>query len=99
MEFFLKFDIFTVNSFFQYDSNKKVASYPGLFFSLIVFIFLLYTFIKSDMIQRVNPKIIDLTIADPTHGLNSGISNKNVFPIISIFDENQTYYRYFDPSN
>ena len=68
MQNFLKFDIFTVNSFFQYEANKKVASYPGLFFSTLVFMFLLYTFITSDM-QKTNPKTIDIITADPIDGV------------------------------
>ena len=64
MDNLLIFDIFTVNSFFQHETRKRVPSYPGLCFSLIIYMFLLYTFIKSDMVQKTNPKTTDIIIAD-----------------------------------
>ena len=97
MQNFLKFDIFTVNSFFQYEANKKVASYPGLFFSILVFMFLFYTFMISDMVQKTNPKTSDIITADPIDGVTFELSSKNFYPIISITDENSNSYQYFDP--
>ena len=99
MEFFLKFDVFTVNSFFQYESNKKVASYPGLFFSIFIYVFLLYTFIKSDMVQKTNPKTSDIIKGNSLNEGNFEVSSKNFRITIHDYDKfnNITYYQYFDP--
>ena len=100
MEMFLKFDVFTVNSFFHYESNKKVASLPGLFFSIIIYIFLLYTLIKSDMVQKTNPKTSDIIKGNTLNGLNFELSSKDFRMMIK--DEfnnlpNIIDYQYFDP--
>ena len=94
MDNFLIFDIFTVNSFFDYESRKRVPSYPGLLFSIIIDIFLLSNFISSDMVQKTNPKTSDIFIADEG---NYEVSSKNFFPRISLSDENGIHYQYFDP--
>ena len=96
MDIFLNFDVFTVNSFFQYESTRKVASYPGLFFSMIVFIFWFYTFLKSDMVQKTNPKISDVIISNTY--LNNGIEGDFVFSIDFRFSisKNGTYIKFGD---
>ena len=95
MDIFLNLDVFTVNSFFQYEKNRKVASYPGLFFSIIVFILLIYTFIKSDMVQKTNPKITDIIISNTD--LNNGISSDFRITIGYNHGNYVSYIQYFDP--
>ena len=98
MNFFLSFDIFTIDSFFQDTSSKKVASFPGLLVSLLVYAFLLYTFIKSDMIQKKNPKTTDQLILQTQESLIVELSNNNFFPMFSLYDLKGNSYLYFDPS-
>ena len=98
MNFLLSFDIFTFNTFFLFQSNKKVASYPGLIVSFFVYAFLLYSFCISDMIKKTNPKITDLLIAQPNKQVNVELSNENLFPMILISDKYSNYYRSLDPT-
>ena len=56
--------------------------------------FLFYTFINSDMVQKTNPKTSDIVIAD---GGNYEVSSRNFSPKISLMDDNGIYYQYFDP--
>lgn len=98
MNFFLCFDIFTFNSFFSYESNKKVASCPGLFFSVVLYGFLLYTFLKSDMMQKTNPQTRDEIVAQTDNVIKVEFSNENIFPFILILDQEKNSYNYFDPS-
>ena len=94
MDFFLKFDVFTINSFFQLESKSKVASFPGLFFSIIVYIFLLYNFLTSDMVKKTNPKTSDVIISNSLLD-NFELSSKDFG--ISITDYNDNFVQYFDP--
>ena len=98
MNFFLCFDIFTFNSFFSYESSKRVASCPGLFFSIVLYGFLLYTFLKSDMMQKTNPQTRDEIVAQTDQMINVDFSNENIFPFILILDEQKNSFNYFDPS-
>ena len=99
MNFLFSFDIFTYNSFFNYQSNPKVASTPGSIFSLIVYAFLLYTFVISEMVQKTNPKISDQIVPQTKNDIKIELSNENFFPMISIKDIYlDEHYKYFDPS-
>lgn len=98
MSCLLSLDIFTCNSFFQFQASKKVASYPGLTFSLLVFSFLCYAFIISDMFQGTNPKTNNQILSQTNRNINLNLSNDNFFPIINIFDNDHNNYLYFDPT-
>ena len=98
MSYLLSLDIFTCNSFFQFQASKKVASYPGLTFSLSVFSFLCYVFFISDMFQGTNPKTNDQILPQTNRNININLSNDNFFPIINIFDNDRNSYQYFDPT-
>ena len=98
MEFLLSFDIFTLNSFLQYSSKQKVASYPGLLFSILVYVFLSYTFFTSDMVQKTNPITNDLTIAQLNEKPEFLLTNRIFFPVFTIFDDKNQVYQNFDPT-
>ena len=97
MDNFLIFDIFTVNSFFQYETRKKVPSYPGLCFSLILYTFLVYSIIISDMVQKQNPKISDMIIADERRQSTYELSLNNFYPVISLVDDKGIFLQHIDP--
>ena len=99
MNFLFSFDIFTYNSFFNYQSNPQVASTPGSIFSLIVYAFLLYTFVISEMVQKTNPKTRDPIVPQTKKDIKIELSNENFFPMIIIKDIYlDEHYKYFDPS-
>ena len=98
MSIFLKFDLFTSSSFFFYDLRKKVATYPGLLASGIIYALLLYSFINSNMIQRKNPQISDEMVAVTDGNIEMFLSNDNFFLTFNIFDDELNDYTYLDPS-
>ena len=98
MNFFQNFDIFSTNSFFFYESNKRVATYPGLLASAILYALLLYVFISSDMIQKTNPQISDQIVAITDQNVNAMLSNSNFLPSFQISDEVGNIYSYIDPT-
>ena len=98
MNFFLNFDIFTTNSFFFYESNKRVATCPGLLASAILYALLIYVFISSDMIQKTNPQISDQIVSLTDQNVNAILSNSNFLPSFLITDEVYNTYTYIDPT-
>lgn len=98
MKFLLNFDLFTYKSFFSYHSSKRLASYPGLFVSMIVYAFLFYIFLTSDMIQRKNPSTWDEIMVQTSQNMTVEFGNENFFPLILVIDQNGDFYNYFDPT-
>ena len=99
MDFLLNFDLFPSSSFLQYRSRKKVGSCPGFLVSILVYLFLFYTLMNSDMVQKKNPKTNDRTVAQTDYWKSIDKPNLNVKPIINITDtQNNNSYTYFDPT-
>ena len=87
-------DLFKSPFFFQFSpSRDKISTSFGVCFSLLIFVILLFSFIRSDMIQKINPSVIlqtkvldsppKLMIKNSIFQINMGIYDMylNIYPI------------------
>ena len=87
-------DLFKSPFLFQFSpSRDKISTSIGIFFSLLIFVILFFSFIRSDMIQKINPSVIlqtkvldsppKLMIENSIFQINMGIYDmySNIYPI------------------
>lgn len=96
------FNIFHSPFNFFIDSKPSLSSNAGSLVSILIFSFLLFMFINSDMIKHKNPKISDQFISNPTSEIV--LNNKNFAPVLFMYElieeGSKSYPKYLqiDPS-
>lgn len=77
-----KFNLFKSPFHFYINSNDSLTSGFGSILSFLIFFFLIFMFINSDMIKHTNPKIFDEIIANKAPKIT--LNNRNFAPVIMI---------------
>lgn len=83
---------------FFINSKATLSSHCGFILSCLNYALLLYLFVDSDMINHVNPKISDQTIANPQPKIL--LNNKSFAPVLQLYEtiqDNHSYYSNFLP--
>ena len=95
LQSFNMIDLFQSPITFYFHSQEKISTPMGKILSILIYITLIFYFFTSDMWNKTNPKISDLTLPNKETKI---ILNHDILKLeMALFDENRHFIS-FDPS-
>ena len=83
VQLFAHLDFFQQNVILKLNGNYAVSLLPGKLFSIGIIMFLVYNFLESNMINKINPNVIQQSYTD------------SEIPEILLTNENFEYSTFF----